>query len=71
MHQPKKPVDAPRYESPKLITYGKVEDLTQMPTKEKPGNGNGNGNGNGGGNGGGGNNNKNPGAQDGSKSKIL
>ena len=68
MQQSKKPVDAPRYECPELITYGKVEDLTQMPKPPEGGNGNGGG---GSGGGGGGYNNKNPGAQDGSKSKIL
>ena len=51
------------YESPELLIYGKVEDLTQVKPDTPPGQG-------GGGNGGG-STNKNPGAQDGSKSKVL
>ena len=68
MQQSKKPVDAPRYECPELITYGKVEDLTQMPKPPKGGGGNGN---DGGGGGGGGGGNKIFGADDGQKSRVL
>ena len=43
------PNDSHRYQAPKLITYGKVEDLTQVKLPKDPGSG-------------GGDNNKNPGA---------